>query len=472
MSVPLNNVLGQLQPNSSLLAALKPAPMASWENTAALPVSATAAAQMQTQRDIAKGQLKASLLGTILPLQVQQQQNAITNQQTQERINNETGLNQATVAKTQADTQQLQTGQQQAALNLQKDQLLQHAASVGGSDAYMAVLSSIDPGKYAEVRKAQEDVNTSVIGQKKSIQDLDINERKDALDQYEKLNGVAQSVLLAPEEKRAQIYEQTLPFVRQIAPDVTLPDQYNSSADNALHGILLSHTSILEDLNKNGAVGVGTQLAAPQATQGAAQQLGQLSGQQAGTPIQGIPTTPEQKTVRADIFNPAAGVVPVPGQTNLSARLAGKATIADTGVQAAETIQNILQGNRISPTTKLPDLLNGPQGQQLKLALAQLHNAVANTRGVDPKELESEMPTPADLGATVSLKTQAALNELNRFKTNVGQNPNTPDRQLTGLIHPATKAPITMQDILDTAKTNKITPEQALALVKQHLGTK
>lgn len=468
--MPIDNVQSQLAPNAGLLAALKPNVMSDFASPQNIPVSPTALAQMQTQRDIAKGQLKASLLGTILPLQVQQQQNAVANAQKQQQINNETGFNQANIAKVQADTAQAQTGQQQAALNLQKDQLLQHAASVGGSDAYMAVLSSIDPGKYADVRKAQEEVNSSVIGQKKSIQDLDINARKDALDQYDKLNGVAQSILLAPEAKRAQIYEQTLPFVRQVAPDVNLPDSYTPQADNALHGFLLAHTSILEDLNKNGAVGVGTQLAAPDATQGAATQLNQLQGQAPGTPIPGQPLTPDQKSVKADILNRIPGDIPVPGQTNLSARVVGKVTQANTGIEAAQTINNILQGTRLNPTVKLPELLNGPQGQQLQFQLNRLQNAVANARGVDPKEVGSEMPNAQDLGPTIQLKTNALVKELNGFQTNAGVNPNTPERQLTGLIHPTTKAPITMADILDTAKTNKITPEQALALVKQHLG--
>jgi hypothetical protein len=100
-------------------------------------------------------------------------------------------VDQANIEKTNAESQGTQADVESKTRENIKQNMLLNAAQQGGLAGYMSTLQTVDPDKYLTVAKTQQDINTSLLGQQKSILDLQGAQREQAVKSYNDAHKLA-----------------------------------------------------------------------------------------------------------------------------------------------------------------------------------------------------------------------------------------------------------------------------------------
>lgn len=237
MADPIN--WGAFDPSQTAagLQALQPHVINQYTNQNAFQAAQGSPAELQYQAQMAqtRQQQQAGMIQYLAGMQQRaiDQQNANSTQLTAQAnaanlgvVNQrENAVAEANIDKTNAETAGSQIDVASKAREEQKQQILLQAAQSGGLSGYMDALQSLDPDKYLDVTKKQQDITTGILGQKKSILDLQGTQRDQAVKSFSDMNKLLYAVETSPNPQGT--YKQLLPTLQQISPDS--PDDYNDS---------------------------------------------------------------------------------------------------------------------------------------------------------------------------------------------------------------------------------------------------
>ena len=119
----------------------------------------------------------------------------LNNQQTQAR---EAALAHNTMRKTDAEIRGSDADLESKRRDNFKQQLLLNASQQGGLQGYLQALEYTDPDKFLTAQKAQTDLQTAILGNAKSVYDLQGSQRDQAVKNFE----AAHTILMTTEQSR------------------------------------------------------------------------------------------------------------------------------------------------------------------------------------------------------------------------------------------------------------------------------
>lgn len=237
MADPIN--WGAFDPSQTAagLTALQPHVVSQYTNQNAFQAAPGSAADLAYQGQMAQTKMMQQA-GLIQFLAGQQQraidqQNANSTQLTAQAnaanlgiVNQrENAVAEATIDKTNADTAGTSLDVAAKAREELKQRILLQASQTGGLGGYMDALQSVDPDKYLDVTKKQQDITTGILGQKKSILDLQGTERDQAVKSFGDMNKILYAVETSPNPQDS--YKKLLPTMQEINPNT--PPEYDES---------------------------------------------------------------------------------------------------------------------------------------------------------------------------------------------------------------------------------------------------
>jgi hypothetical protein len=149
-------------------------------------------------------------------------------------------------------------------LDFMKQQMLMDASQKGGYGGYMDTIKALDPGKWTEVQAKTQEIQTSILGQRKSLMDLDQTARNNAVNNMKDIGGTLEQVRLAG-DKAAFLYSKLAPEIKKIDPNA--PDSISGKDDPYVEAGLGLHMSIMDTLAKQGVINPIQQSMLPQETQ-------------------------------------------------------------------------------------------------------------------------------------------------------------------------------------------------------------
>jgi hypothetical protein len=434
-------------------------------NPSALPVSATDQARLQqlyaasqTEANSANLTGGRQLAMSLMQLQELQRQHMVTNQIDQQKANQEGQLSGAQAMSANADAR----GKM---MDFMKQKMLMDASQEGGYDGYMQTLKAIDPPKYTDVMAKQQEINTSIVGQNKSIFELGKAQRDAAVSNLSDLSGILQQVRLAG-PKAAQLYGYVQPTIQKIDPNA--PNSISGYDDPYVEGGLGLHMDVMGTLQKVGAFNPAQVALMPQETKEGLTAAFTPPGSNPNAVIPGLINSTDQKEQFQNMMNSQAGLQRnqgVPG----SSRDNKNEAFAASGRAAISGINNIIQGNNIPLTETLPNVMKSPVGQELGTYLKVLKQSYVGIHG-DSKDVDGVMPGVTDHIQNVLTKTKLHDNEFSNLMQNTGVNKaNIPSTE-SGLTDPSSGQPVKADDLQALADKYHMSYADVVMAAKNMIG--
>lgn len=409
-------------------------------------------AQLQAQKEMQGANMSMQIFSAMQ----QQQQRNVENDLNERKFGLDT-------AKTGSEMKTQSLDYQSKMLDYIKQSSLTKASQAGPAQ-YMDALKQWDPEKYLNMQKTQTDIQTSMIGQQKTLSDINGQEQTQLLSKLKALGPLMDNIMMSSDPKSA--YSASSGLIRSIDPSA--PESYD---ENYVHSQILFSQNALDMMSKGG--GLGMAAIDPSIKAGLISRMSNMAGVKPGEAIPGLPEKPDQKYVQKNILNPYEGVMRTPG-TALEGRTQVRAnsaqTLQDVGNDIMEQTQS-LEG--IPVGTKLDNRLlkQHPQLQELKDSLDKYQLHLSNVTGKDTKEMADIAPQWGDSIQNIKSKIQAG----NTLADTTLQNAGVGDRSKpmsSGLKDPSTGESIGVSQISDYAKKYNIPYEQALKIIDARIKGK